>query len=208
VTAETDDELGYTLVEMIVVLLLVGFIATAISSGLQMGTRVWERSESGISSEQSDEAVQAVLRALLVSAVPRKEDGRVRFHGEPNFLAFDAAPPAAFGMRGMERIEISISRDGDASRLSLKISSLFDARSPREAELALHKGRLHFSYLDTSERVPVWLDYWRNLPHMPDAVRLDSKDRTSIDAWPPLVVHLPLSQDARCQFDPVTTECR
>ncbi len=109
-----DD--GYTIVELLVVLLLLGFNATAMSAGMQFGTRVWERSESRISASQTDDTAQTALRNLLSSATPRIEDGFVRFHGEPNYVAFDAAPPPAFGASGMARMEISLAPGERGSR--------------------------------------------------------------------------------------------
>lgn len=199
-------ERGYTLVELLVVLVLIGLIATAISAGFQFGTRVWERTQDGLADAETQETAQSVLRTLLASAIPRREDGIVRFQGEPDRLSFDAEPPAAFGVSDVVRVELSVTR-GD-SGLRVKMSSLVDPRRSREIALAGHPGKLRFAYLDASEKIPAWLDFWRDRPHLPDAVRLEAESGTAPASWPPFVVRLAIAQDARCEFDPVSTQCR
>src|SRR5580698_3063455 len=179
----TDGERGYTIVELLVVLVLVGLITTAISAGMQFGTRVWERSESGIAAADGYEDAQDVLRGLLSTATPRMEDGLVRFHGEPDFLAFDAMPPRALGASGLAHVELSFIRDGENSGLKVRVTSLIDQRNSREVMLSPGLGRVHFAYLDATEKVPAWLDFWRDRPHMPQAVRLEAADADA-RSWP------------------------
>jgi hypothetical protein len=201
---------GYTIIELLVVLLLLGFIATAMSAGMQFGTRVWERSESRISASQTNDTAQTALRDLLSSATPRMEDGLARFHGEPNYIAFDAAPPPAFGASGMARVEVSLMPGESGSRLTVKVTSLIDGKKSRQVQLADRLGNVRFTYLDASEEIPAWLDYWRDRPHLPAAVRLQAAAADNGDgiAWPVFVARLPIAQDARCDFDPVSTDCR
>lgn len=197
---------GYTIVELIVVLLLLSLIATAMSAGLQFGTRVWERSEARISTSQTDDTAQTALRNLLSSALPRMEDGLARFHGEPNYAAFDAVPPPAFGASGLARVEVSLIPGDGGDSLTVKVTSLIDGKKSRSVRLADHLDNVRFAYLDATEQVPAWLDYWRDRPHLPGAVRLQARDGGA--AWPAFVARLPIAQDARCDFDPVSTDCR
>jgi prepilin-type N-terminal cleavage/methylation domain-containing protein len=203
-----EREDGYTIVELLVVLVLVGLITTAISAGLQFGTRVWERSEVSISAAQGYQAAQEVLRSLLSSATPRMEDGLVGFHGEPDFLAFDALPPRALCASGLARIELTIVPKGETRALEVRVTSLIDRRKSRTVELAGNLGNARFAYLDATEKVPSWLDFWRDRPHMPQAVRLAAGDMGRSESWPPFVARVPIAQDARCDFDPVSTDCR
>lgn len=199
---------GYTLIELLVVLLLMGLIGTAMSAGFQFGTRVWERSESTIAKAETQAASQAVLRQLLASATPRMEDGTARFRGEPDHVAFDASPPAAFGKSGLVRVDLSLARDAAGTGLDVKITSLVDGRNSRQVRLTGGLGNVHFAYLDASEKVPVWLGFWRDRPRLPDAVRLESDGTDEGAVWPVFTARLPIAQDALCDFDPVSTNCR
>jgi prepilin-type N-terminal cleavage/methylation domain-containing protein len=200
---------GYTIIELLVVLLLLGFIAAAMSAGMQFGTRVWERSEARISTSQADDTAQTALRDLLSSATPRMEDGLARFHGEPDYVAFDATPPVAFGASGMAHVEIALAPGEAGSSLTIKVTSLIDGKKSRQVQLADHLGNVRFAYLDAAGEVPAWLDYWRDRPHLPAAVRLKAEMAGGVGApWPVFVARLPIAQDARCDFDPVSTDCR
>lgn len=199
---------GYTVIELLVVLLLVGLIASAIGAGLHMGTRAWEHSERRISDIHADLSAQGILRALLGAAVPRVRGGTVTFEGRPDGLAFDATPPAAFGASGLARVELSIVPGAEGTRLLLKVTSLVDRGRTRAALLDGDIGDLRFAYLDASEKVPTWLAFWRDRERLPDAVRLDAGGRPGRRTWSGLVVRLPLMQSADCVFDPVSTDCR
>jgi general secretion pathway protein J len=204
----TEREHGYTILELLVVLVLVGLIATAISAGLRFGTRVWERSETRISTTETYRTAQDALRSLLSGAVPRMKDGLASFHGEPALLVFDSAPPRAFGASGLTRVELALVPDGNGSALNVQVTSLIDGGKSRQARLASHLQRLRFAYLDASEKTPLWLDFWRDRPHMPEAVRLAADGTPARMAWPAFVARLPIAQDARCDFDPVSADCR
>jgi prepilin-type N-terminal cleavage/methylation domain-containing protein len=201
-------EHGYTLVELLVVLMLLGFIGVAIGEGLGFSTRVWERSESRIAVADGDAAAQGVLRLLLASALPRVEDETVRFEGSPSHVAFDAEPPVSFGQSGLVRVELSLSRGSNGTALDVKIASLIDVRRSRQVRLADRLENVRFAYLDASEQVPLWLGFWRDRPRLPAAVRLAADVAGPGASWPLFVARLPIAQDTRCRFDPVSTSCR
>jgi hypothetical protein len=151
---------------------------------------------------------QTVLRSLLSQAKPHRSDGLASFHGEPGTLAFDGAPPAAFGPDGMVRIELSLVPGQGGTRLLVKVTSLADKSRSRQAVVGEGLENLQFAYLDSSEKRPAWLAFWRDRDRLPDAVRLEWSGRTSATTWSSFVVRLPIAQDADCNFDPVSAECR
>ena len=204
----SPEEAGYTLIELLVVLLLAGFIGVAVAGGLQFGTRLWESSESEITETQKRDTAQTILRAVLASAAPRLRNGFVSFHGERRMLSFDGPPPRSLMGAGLARMDLSLDRGVGGMRLVLRATSLIDSRISRVATLADHLGGLEFSYCDASEKVPSWLSFWRDRDRLPDAVRIEESRRSGASTWPSFVVHLPIAQDATCQFDPASGECR
>jgi prepilin-type N-terminal cleavage/methylation domain-containing protein len=200
-TRATED--GYTLIELIVALLLASLVGTAVTGGLQFGTRIWERSDSRIEESRDIATAQTVLRSLLASAIPRRKGGFVTFRGERGSLSFDASTLPALGSHGLVRMDIVLDHDVAESSLKLVATSLIDSRAHRSAVLMERLSDARFSYLDASGKLPVWLAAWRDRDRLPDAVRLDSGG-----SWPVLVMRLPIAQDADCAFDPVSTSCR
>jgi hypothetical protein len=189
------------------VLLLVSLIAGALSAGMEMGTRIWERSEARIAASQSTNSAQTVLRGFFAAALPRTEDGLVRFDGEPDRVAFDMPPPRAFAAAGLVRAEVSLVPTIGGRELRVKLTSLTNTSESREAVLARGLGAVRLAYLDASGKALAWLEFWRDRPKLPSAVRL-TDDNGAPSSWPAFVARLQVAQPGLCAFDPVSTECR
>ena len=195
---------GYTLVELLVVLLLVAIIGTALAAALTFGTRAFERSESRIATLDTWDSAHAILRSIVSSSVPRRVDGLVQFRGEPTSLVFISPGSSAAGPMGLTQTELTIVANAEGAQLFVKETSLLNRRETSSTILASHLGDATFSYLDTTEKLPIWLSYWRDRDRLPDAVRLAGEDGN----WPALVIRLPVAQDASCAFDPISSTCR
>jgi len=196
-------EAGYTLIELIVVLLLAGLVGTAATGGLQFGTRIWERSDARIEEGREMVASQTVLRSLLASAIPKQKGGFVTFRGTRGTISFDASALPAFGSHGLLHMDVALQRENGNMSLLVTATSLTDLKYRRSTVLAEHLSDAQFAYLDGSGKLPVWVAYWRDRDRLPEAVRLDGGT-----SWPALIIRLPIAQDAGCVFDPVSITCR
>lgn len=199
---------GYSLVELVVVLLLLSFITLAVGGGMRFGSRVWESSEGTVENAQHTRAVQSMIRELLGSAVPASNGEYVEFDGTPAALEFEAVLPEAAGITGIVSIRVVADQKDSQARLKIAISKAGQQRPVRQAVWNTDAQSLHFAYLDASEVIPAWLDRWRDRNRLPDAVRIEAIDDVSKSVWPVLVVRLPIAQTPLCSFDPVSTNCR
>ncbi len=198
-------ESGYSLVELVVALLLLGMIAIAVESGLQFGARVWQRSQQSIGSSHQLDSAQSVLRTLLSHSVPRLNGAYVTFVGEPTALSFDAFPPQAYQSHGYVRVSLSVTRDGPTEKIVLAMQSLVDESAKKQAVIVDGLKGVRFAYLDNSGGSSTWLSYWRDRRRLPDAVRVITDDPSQ---WPTLIVRPLISQSSDCALDPVTMTCR
>lgn len=203
-----SDDSGHTLVELLVVILLLGFIALGIGGGIHFGTRVWEVSEQRISRNDEAAHAQAILRDVLGSALPRRVGGFVTFEGRYNHLAFDAEAPAAAGTSGLARVELDVVLSSGQRQLRLRVYPIDEPANVREAILVKDMGVVEFAFLDAGEAVPSWLASWRDRKNLPDAVRLTAHGSTANAPWSYFVAQLPLDQFGYCGWDPVSGECR
>jgi len=204
ITKTLGHQAGYTLIELLVAMLLLGLIGLAIAGGVQFGSRVWERSETDIATTSAVALAQGIVRAAMASALPHQLAGFARFDGERDEIVFYGPAPQALGVGGLARFQLSIRHGEDGDELILHVAA--DGATPREAILADHLEPLHIDYMDGSERIPTWLAVWRDRDRLPDAVRIKSDEPSSI--WPLLIVRSAIAQDASCQFDPVSASCR
>jgi prepilin-type N-terminal cleavage/methylation domain-containing protein len=202
------EENGYTLVELLVVLALAGFIAAAVTGGLQYASLIWSRSDSQMSAIREAAVAQHILRDALAAAVPRQKDHFVEFDGGPDRIVFYGEAPAAFSRSGIARIELSLKQGPGDTELVLNETSSIDPRRSASVVLARNLEEARFDYLDASEKSPTWLAFWRDRDRLPDAVRLERKRESNQRDWPSFVAYLPIAQDAACSFDPISTTCR
>ena len=68
---------GFTLVELLVVMTLLGLIATALFGGLRFGVRAWESGGARSAAFAEIEIAQSLLRRLLELEVPEIFNGAV-----------------------------------------------------------------------------------------------------------------------------------
>lgn len=196
---------GYTLVELVVVMLLLGLIALACESGLHFGSQIWSRSETSFGREDRLAANQSILRNLLAHSLPRLKGESVSFEGETTEIRFDVTPPEAFQEGGTAHGILRVTKTNKESTLELDLQSIANPHLVRHAILATGVGSLRMSYLDASGHSQMWLSHWRDRSRLPDAVRIESDNPT---AFPTLIVHLPIAESATCRPDPVNMACR
>lgn len=196
---------GYSLVELLVALLLLGMIALAAQSGLHFGTQVWQSATTTAADFRQIAAAQAVLREVLSNAQPRFEGEYSTFSGQPKSLSFDTAPPGVFERFGTAHVTLKVAPDAGHQSLQIILESQEDAATTRHASLASGFDDLHFEYLDAGDHSGTWLANWQDRTRLPTAVRLVSDDPAH---WPPLVVHLVIGETPTCLFDPERMTCR
>ena len=94
---------GFTLLELLVVLVIFSMIVVALTSGIRLAGRAWSMQERMIDRQDDVGAVQRQLRLLIA--------GGRHFKGDPGSLSFVAALPAALDRPGLFDIELTTSGD-------------------------------------------------------------------------------------------------
>ena len=198
---------GFTLLELLVALMLLGLISTLALGGVRLGARTWETVSQRAGENGRMQMVRAFLARELAQAVPvYVPDGgrkrRLAYDGDRESLVFVAPLAPHFGLGGFQRLELSVDDDEDPAagkRLILKRRRYHRADgldAPAEEEddeihlLLDGVEEVRFAYRESARDGAVtWSDAWRDRDSLPALMRLrvtftDSRRA----AWPDLLV--------------------
>lgn len=210
---------GFTLVEILVALVLLGLLAAMVTGGLRFGIRAWESGERRADDLTTIQSVQALLDGMVTQAapVPNLDTDLPDFVGTPDELDFIGPLPAHLGMGGLFRIRLKSLASNRARDLAMWWIPHHPEITPDdfadETPTLLIGGAesIRFEYFGSDDpRTPGrWSDTWRDMPTLPQLVRIDVIfDRDDPRRWPQMVVAPRISLDTSCVRDPNQQYCR
>ena len=209
-------EAGFTLLEILVAMTVLGVLTGLLSTGLNFGTRIWEREKGQLDVATELQLVQDVLRRLLTQALPLSQPAERGKSQEPVFVGnedsveFLGPPPAQLLAGGIYAYRLVARTEANGVRLVLD----WRLRPPQggtarvrvtnaelegqdqlstEHEVVLLEGlsSAEFSFYGAAEEgsSSSWRNTWRNSTKSPQLVRLKVSFRPG-DArtWPDLLV--------------------
>jgi general secretion pathway protein J len=205
---------GFSLVELLVSVALLGLLSLLMLNGVFSGRRVWERLENRTAAVESVEAAQTTLRARLQRSFPlARYDASapyVDFEGEADTLSFLAPPALAARPAALRRFTLGVSGTGDLVLVSASDLAL-DAREASAEEVLLSGVQsVDIAYWGAAppDGGVRWRSRWVSQPTPPELVRirvvLAPGDRRF---WPELLVRPAADLASNCVLDPVTGLC-
>ena len=179
---------GFTLLELLVAMTLLGLIGAMAAGGFRFGLAAWERGgATGVAATEASQALKAVRR-LLDGARPiplrtqAEQEPAILFAGTPDRVTFAAPLPAAVAPPGDFLVELSLVGD----RLMLRASPLGHASptlGPESLSAVLVEGLsgARFRYFgplpvedDQDAVLPMrWQPVWASRAALPSLVALD-----------------------------------
>lgn len=218
---------GFTLMELLVALVLLGLIATMALGGVRMGARTWETVTQKTGEGGHTQIVRSFLARELAQAFPvlagdRGRELRLFYEGDRESLIFVAPLAPHFGLGGLQRLEIALvegeaGEEGKQLILKRRRFQRDDGAKPshEEDEDEIHLlldgiAEADFAYRESARDAPAtWSADWHGRAGLPALVRL----RVSfIDprkpAWPDLVVAGRITTPPGCLPAEVSAGCR
>jgi general secretion pathway protein J len=194
---------GFTLLELLVAITLLGLLAGLLFGGLSFGIRVWEKGDAELEKIAELQIAQGLIRRLIsramVSDLREDEDENAAiFEGTSDTLRFVGPPPAQSLPGGLYRLSIGADDLSGKSRLVMSWRLLdADERETGAGEdenvvvLVEDIADVSIAFFGSADedRESRWRDRWEDMSGLPLLVRIDvtfpEGDRR---IWPELVV--------------------
>ncbi len=210
-----------TLVEVLVVVVLLGFLASLILVGARVGNQAWSRVERQTSETADMESVQGLLRQTIASAYPAFisadiNDPRIAFDGEPERLALVAAEPGSDGDGEWAVLRVHVEQHGASKALFLNWHRDLPAADgsatlpERQVLLLDHVAAVRLGYFGPVDETegPGWVDRWTERDRLPAMVRIQiERDNLGLPSWPEFVVQTRVTTNVGCAYDGVDSRC-
>jgi general secretion pathway protein J len=174
---------GFTLLELLIALAVLGLIIALLTSGTRYASRAWQTQETQVDRENDLLALQTVLRAMIASGSA--------FQGSSGSLAFTGTMPRGLQQSGLFDMQLTTSGDRLVLAWAPHLRPGATPKPTTETELARGVVGLDLSYFVADDAHPpgVWSAVTKDQKHPPSLVRLgillpDGDHRS----WPPLVI--------------------
>lgn len=189
---------GFTLVELLVVLVLLSLIVLAMASALRTASQTEERVDARLQQMDDLRTVSLFLRSVLARVSAEKTtlpvpQGRSPYYftGTASTLTWVGVMPARHGAGGLMHFRLSLSEDG---ALVLQYLPWSGANSAPDWSAApgstVLTGVTAFSlqYEDAAGEPPAWTPEWSAVDRLPNRVSIAVQTQTGV--WPELVIAL------------------
>ncbi len=208
-------ERGFTLLELLIAMTLLGLLMLGLFGGLRLGVRVWEAGDAQSADRMRIEAVQRFIRGYLGRARPlvvadRRGDDVIAFIGRDDGLEFTTALPAYLSAGGFDHVALSLAdldgrkglilRHGPLQRRDDGRAELIPLDEAETAVLLDDVAAVEISYYGVRDRDAdgEWTDRWDDEARLPLLVRIrigfPESDRRR---WPDLIVALKVQRELR-----------
>jgi len=169
-------EAGFTLLEILVALVVLGFLILGLAEGVRFGLRAWDTETKLVDRRADMDAMERVLRGLIQAADPGDLNAQPPFRGQPHALSFVSRLPMAAGGLVTRNADMGLGVDSK-HRLVLRWSlhphaeRLTSPEPPHETVLLEGVDHITFGYLRPAEQGGGWVETW-DAPMLPALVRI------------------------------------
>jgi general secretion pathway protein J len=213
---------GFTLIEMVVAMALLGTMMLLLYQGLTFGLRGWDAADVNGRRTADRRIAENFLRREIGETFPmRFKDPmvlKVAFEGKENTLRFVSARPAGISAQGLSLVGIGIEND-DAKRtraLVMRRAMPDDeakdfAPLDRGERTVLFEGvdAVKFEYFGSENDFtdPKWVEAWDYAGRIPQLIRIQIRTADG-GQLPEMVVRLMLGEEAGCLESAFQRVCR
>lgn len=183
---------GFTLLEIIVAVVVLGFVVAGLAQAARFGIAAWDRQTRLADTASEMERIERLLRQLVSQAAAPMASDDKPFTGETHRVVFITRFPAAPAVGDIRRNEIALGID-DEHRLLLRwrphpnAVALFPEKPPHDVVLAEGMDHLDLSYRQSSTDGGKWLTRWSD-SDLPALVQIQLVPVSGAKRWPVMLI--------------------
>jgi general secretion pathway protein J len=206
------SESGFTLLELLISITLLGLILVLLFGGLRLGVRSWDAVQQQVDSLNTVRSVESFLRREIALTYPyrwKQAPGqRMAFLGERSKLSFVTQLPSRVGAGGLYAVSLELEHLDKGKRVVWKqlplnplAQDFSELAQTKEmvlvgAELsAVEDIWLTYFGRESESAAPRWLDRWESDVRLPMLIRIQVKFADGTE-WPDFVVAPMLASEA------------
>ena len=195
---------GFTLLELLISITLLGFILVLLFGGLRLGLRSWDVVQRQVDNLNSVRSIESFLRREMEMAYPYRWKGtlgqRIAFLGERNKISFITQLPARIGTGGEYAVSLELAQTGTGRQLVWKHvplnSQMQDFSGLAQVPEMVLAGtelsavdQIWLTYFGSmgENTVPAWVDRWDSPVRLPLLIRIQVRFANGAE-WPDFVV--------------------
>ena len=181
-STRTGRQTGFTLLEMLVSLVVLGFLVVGLTQGVRAGLRLWDAQSLRIGETGELDAGARVLRALLSGiwvppqgGIGRGAAGKTEIEGHPDSLVFRGDLPTGLGTTRLANITLELVQERLVLRWTPHRHELTTAPAPEPIETELIRGVAHLDFAywgsPSADQPASWQAQWDGF-NIPELIRV------------------------------------
>ena len=167
---------GFTLLELLISLVMIGGIAIIITGAMRLGIRTVSTGETKIDHLERTRASFNIVDSQIQSQMPLtfEENGEKKyyFQGEKEYIQFSTNYSLWGGQKGYVTVRYKVESDDTGKQFLAVAENIIGTNSNREARLFTSADAIHFEYFfkDPAEEKGKWVEKWTDTANIPEKV--------------------------------------
>ncbi len=211
---------GFTLLELLIGLTLLGFVMALLFGAFHLASRTWDAVSVHSEKVADRQVVLSYLRRMVEQMQPimwKKTPGLpVAFIGQPGGIHCIASVSGQVGS-GLRAVEIGLAPSDQQGQIALVLkqaplryqAEVFDDGLAAAEGQTLLNGldAVEFAYFGaaTAEEASDWRDTWEDTKNLPKLVRIRLGWHS--DGWSELIIQ-PMIGSSGCRWDDMSSQCK
>jgi len=174
----SNSRSGFTLLELLISLVMIGVIAIIITGAIRLGIRAVNKGETKIDHLERTRASFNIIDSQIQSQIPLtfEENGEKKyyFQGDKESLQFSTNYSLWGGQKGYVMVRYKAESDDTGKQFLAVSENIIGSNSNRETRLFSAVDAIYFEYFfkDPTEEKGKWVDKWTDTANIPEKVKL------------------------------------